>query len=129
MGKVIGFFLLIAAVLAVVNQDKIKNLKQQVIEVVNPAAKERRLLGDLSQSINELETVFSNSNKRKSLSAEDSQKFTAGIGGAKQILEELKDANQKTDLGANLSNLIQKLVPLPSKPSPTWLPPGQVCNK
>jgi len=34
----------------------------------------------------------------------------------------------QNDLGANLSNFINKFIPLESEPSPTWLPPGQECK-
>ena len=118
MIKLIGGVLLITAALIVFNREKVENYKQRVIEAVNPAAKEERLLSKLENEINNLEKV----------SVADKQKFSAAIGNAKSTLQELKTANQKMDLGANLSNTLQKISPLTSKPSPTWLPPGQVCK-
>lgn len=114
MAKLIGVTILIAAALIVFNREKIENYKQRVIEAVNPAAAEGRLLDELENEINNLEK----------LSVADKQKFSTAIGSAKTTLQELKATNQKTDLGANLSNILQKISPFESKPSPTWLPPS-----
>lgn len=118
MAKLIGVFILIAAALLFLNREKIEDYKQRIIEAVNPAAKEGRLLGELESEINNLEKV----------SPVDKQKFNTALGSAKATIQELKATNQKTDLGANLSNILQKISPFESKPSPTWLPPSQACK-
>ena len=123
MGRLIGVTILIASALIVFNRQKIEDYKQKIIEVVNPAAKERRLLGELENNLNQL----GSSADLDKLSVSDKQKLSAAISNAQSTLQELKETNQKIDLGANLSNLLQKIVPLNSEPSPTWVPPGQAC--
>ncbi|MBI2676518.1 MAG: hypothetical protein HYX21_00990 [Candidatus Yanofskybacteria bacterium] len=125
MAKFIGFTLLIAAVLVVLNREKVENFKQSVIETINPAVKEKRLIGELKNSLEGLDALLSD----KSTASKDEKikKANIAVSNARKTLEELQSTNQKSDLGANLSNLIQKFVPLNSEPSPTWLPPSQ-CN-
>lgn len=118
MGKLIGVTILIAAALVILNRQKIEDYKQKVIETVNPAAKERRLLGELENGLTNLDN----------LSLVDKQKVSTVLGHVKSTLQELKETNQKADLGANLSNFLQKIVPFDLKPSPTWLPPSQECK-
>ena len=118
MGKLIGVTILIAAALIILNRQKVEDYKQKIIETVNPAAKERRLLGELENSLAVLEK----------LSLADKQKVSATLSNARSTLQELRDTNQKADLGANLSNLIQKIVPFDLKPSPTWLPSSKECK-
>ena len=54
MAKLIGFTLLIAAVLVVLNREKVENFKQSIIETVNPAVKEKRLIGELKNNLESL---------------------------------------------------------------------------
>ena|SRR3989338_9291424 len=122
MAKLVGITILIAAALIVFNRDKIESYKQRVIETINPAAKEKRLLGELGTNLDRFSATLDQ------LSPSDKQKISIALGSAKSLLQELKETNQKTDLGANLSNLLQKIVPLDLQPSPTWLPPGQECK-
>ena len=124
MIRLIGVTLLIAAALIVFNREKIEDYKQKIIETINPSVRERRLLGELE---NELQKFDSLANF-ETLSSADKQKLNSAVNSAKSALQELKEANQKTDLGTNLSHLIQKIIPFESKPSPTWLPPGQECK-
>ncbi len=122
MAKLIGVTILIAAALIVFNRDKIESYKQRIIEAVNPATKERRLLGELESNLDRFSATLDQ------LSPSEKQKISTALGSAKSILQELKETNQKTDLAANLSNILQKIVPLDLGPSPTWLPPGQECK-
>lgn len=130
MIRLAGITLLIIAALIVFNREKIENYKQRIIETINPAAKERRLLTELETNLDQLGSVLSaaQSDAFEKLSISDKQNLTKAAAQAKSALNELKETNQKTDLVSNLSNLIQKLVPFDSKPSPTWLPPGQECK-
>ena len=61
MFKIIGVVLLIGAGLVFFNQDKIEDYKQRIIEAVNPAAKEKRLLSELETSLGELSSVLEKS--------------------------------------------------------------------
>ena len=124
MIRLIGVTLLISAALIVFNREKIEDYKQKIIETINPSVRERRLLGELE---NELQKFDSLANF-ETLSSADKQKLNSSVNSPKSALQELKEANQKTDLGTNLSHLIQKIIPFESKPSPTWLPPGQECK-
>ncbi|TSC75169.1 MAG: hypothetical protein G01um101444_15 [Parcubacteria group bacterium Gr01-1014_44] len=132
MVKIIGVVLLIGAGLVLLNREKIEDYKQRIIEIINPAVKEKRILGELEKNLDQLgliltESAVSSNLNSKSLSASDKQKLSTAVSNAQIALQELKSANQKLDLGSNLSNLIQKLIPFSANPSPTWLPPGQAC--
>lgn len=112
------------------NRQKIENFKQKIIETVNPAVKERRLLGELETELNQLDYFLNNPTavNQKSLGGSDEQKTVLAINKARSALAELKETNKKNDLGASVSNLIQKIIPLNVQPSPTWLPSGQECK-
>ncbi len=128
MFKIIGAVLLIGAGLVFFNQDKIEDYKQRIVETINPAAKEKRLLSELETSLGELGSVLEKSSTEpEKLSASEKQKISTALGKTQTVLQELKETNKKSDLVANLSNLIQKIVPFESEPSPTWLPSGQAC--
>ncbi len=129
MTKFISVLILIGAALVIFNRQKIEDWKQSVVEMVNPAAKERRLLGELESNLAQLRATFNEpAIKSGKIIPSDQQKINSFLGSTKNALQELKETNQKLDLGANLSNLLQKIVPLNSKPSPTWLPPGKSCE-
>src|SRR3989344_5858400 len=113
MIRLIGVTLLIAAALIVFNREKIEDYKQKIIETINPSVRERRLLGELE---NELQKFDSLANF-ETLSSADKQKLNSAVNSAKSALQELKEANQKTDLGANLSHLIQKPLPPGCRPA------------
>lgn len=118
MFKIIGVVLLIGGGFIFFNQDKIEEYKQRIVETVNPAAKEERLLSELETSLGELS---------EKLSVSEKQKVSTVLSKTQSTLQALKEINKKGDLVANLSNLVQKIVPFESEPFPTWLPPGQVC--
>ena len=120
MFKLLGGILLIGASVLIISREKIGDYKQKVIEVINPAAKEKRLLGELETNFDQLGSIINSGN----LASADKQKLTTAMGNIKSTLVEFKETNQKTDLGANLSNLLQKIVPFDLEPSPTWLPPS-----
>ena len=128
MGKLVGFSILILAVLILVNKEKVADYKRRIIETVNPAAKEKRLITELESSLNELDSLLSGKISGQIGKEGESVKTKVSINNAKKVLEELREASRQNDLGANLSNLINKFIPLESKPSPTWLPPGQECK-
>ena len=128
MGKLVGFSILILAVLILVNKEKVADYKRRIIETVNPAAKEKRLITELESSLNELDSLLSGKISGQIGEEGESVKTKASISNAKKVLEELRETSRQNDLGANLSNLINKFIPLESKTSPTWLPPGQECK-
>ena len=125
MGKIFGVIILVGATLVFINREKISDFKRNVIETVNPAAKEKRLINAIQDNLRELDVLLAGQNFEP---GSDLSKRVAGVVGAtKQNLEELQQTNDKLDLGANLSNLLQKIIPLDESPSPTWMPPGQEC--
>lgn len=126
MAKILGVALLIGTVFFILNRDKIQEFKRNAIETINPAAKEKRLMGEIQGNINELDTLLHTKNPLST--SEQAKKIGALLNNAKQTLSELQQTNEKLDLGANLSHLIQKLIPLEDKPSPTWLPPAKGCQ-
>lgn len=125
MAKILGVALLIGTVFLILNRDKIQEFKRNAIETINPAAKEKRLMGEIQDNINELDILLNTKNPLSS--PEQAKKIASALNQTKQTLSELQQTNEKLDLGANLSHLIQKLIPLEDKPSPTWLPPIKEC--
>ncbi len=125
MVKIVGIILLIGAVFLFLNRDKIQEFKRNTIETINPAVKEKRLMGEIQNSISQLDTILNDKNAKAS--PEQNKKISTILNSAKQTLSELQQTNQKLDLGANLSNLIQKFIPLEDKPTPTWVPPAKEC--
>lgn len=125
MAKILGILLLIGAVTVFINRDKISEFKRNVIETVNPAAKEKRLITDIQNNLQELDSLLNGQSFEPGSAL--SKKVAGLVNETKQTLDELQETNGKLDLGANLSNLLQKIIPLGEAPSPTWLPPGQAC--
>ena len=123
----IGFSILVIAALILINKERVADYKRKIIETVNPAAKERRLITELETSLNQLDSLLSGEPLEKA-SKEEIRKTKTAVNSAKKTLEELREASRQNDLGANLSNFINKFIPLESEPSPTWLPPGQECK-
>ena len=130
MVKIIGAVLAVGAALLFLNKEKINDYKQRIIESINPAAKERRVIGELETNLVAIESILNKTSlELGGMTAEEKQKINTAIASAKTTLQELKENNQKTDLGANLSNLIQKVLPFDTQPSPTWLPSEQECEQ
>ncbi|MDO8495122.1 MAG: hypothetical protein Q7S32_01155 [bacterium] len=119
MLRILALILVGGAVFLAFNKEKVHEYKRNALETINPALKEKRLIGEIQDNLQRLDGLLSN----KNFKPEDTKEVAAIVNNAKQVLSELESTNAKSDLGANLSNLIQKLVPLPDKPSPTWLPP------
>ncbi|OGN05257.1 MAG: hypothetical protein A2831_02725 [Candidatus Yanofskybacteria bacterium RIFCSPHIGHO2_01_FULL_44_17] len=87
MIKIISSFLLIAVTGGfVINQ--VPSWKQKVVEVVNPASKEARLLGELKANLNELDDAL-NSSDGKSNNSNDL------ISKSKNLVDEIATTNQK----------------------------------
>lgn len=129
MIRILGITLLVGAALLFINKDKIEDYKQRVIESINPAAKEKRIISELETNLGVLESILNTPIALKEMSANEKQRLNTAIASARTTLQELKENNQKTDLAANLSNLIQKVLPFDIKPSPTWLPSLQECGQ
>jgi len=129
MIRILGITLLVGAALLFINKDKIEDYKQRVIESINPAAKEKRIISELETNLGVLESILNTPIELKEMSANEKQRLNTAIASARTTLQELKENNQKTDLAANLSNLIQKVLPFDIKPSPTWLPSLQECGQ
>lgn len=125
MVRILGLLLLIGAAAVYINRDKISEFKRNVIETVNPAVKEKRLITDIQDNLQELDSLLNGQSFEPGSAL--SKKVAGLVNETKQTLEELQETNGKLDLGANLSNLLQKVIPLSEAPSPTWLPPGQAC--
>src|SRR3989338_4373119 len=123
MIKILGTVLLVGAALLFLNKEKIEVYKQRIIESVNPSAKEKRVISELESNLDVLANILNKSPAELGrMSADEKQTFDTSLANAQATLQELKENNQKTDLVANLSNLIQKVIPFDIKPSPTWLP-------
>lgn len=69
--------------------NQIPSWKQRVIEVINPATKEARLLGELKTNLDELDNLFS------SASGTDPKKKTDLISKSKRLVDEIAASNQK----------------------------------
>lgn len=69
--------------------NQIPSWKQRVIEVINPAAKEARLLGELKANLDELENSFNSSGGSSSKESGDL------IARSKNLVDEITATNQK----------------------------------
>lgn len=125
MGKILGVLLLAGAAVVFINREKISDFKHNVIEIVNPAAKEKRLITAIQHNLQALDDLINNESFEQD--SPTARQIASLMNEAKQTLEELQKTNEELDLGANLSNLLSKVIPLGKAPSPTWLPPGQEC--
>lgn len=92
VGFIIKFllFLLIIAVVGYFVINQIPSLKEWVIEAINPAAKEARLIGELKANLNELSKSLDEVEKQKSLADTRS-----GIKNSQSILGESQGLIEK----------------------------------
>ena len=106
----------------IINQ--IPSWKQWVIEVINPAAKEARLLGELKNNLDELDKSFNSSDNN------DPKKRGDLISKSKTIVDEISSVNQKNSgiikqgIGKIIDSFIDK-TPYPAdhlRASPTNTP-------
>lgn len=104
----------------------VKNWKQKSLEFFNPAVKEKRLLGNLNDQIAELNKVLNNTGLSEK---ERNKKIGSILENAQSVVSEIEDLNEKGDLTATVTNLIQKILPKSKEnasPDPTWVPPGLI---
>lgn len=88
MGFVIKFllFLLIIAVIGYFVINQIPSLKERVIEAINPAAKEARLLGELEVNLDEIDKSLGEATEQK-----EADKIREKINNSKNLLKNSKD--------------------------------------
>lgn len=131
MFRVGGFLIVILITLVFLNPQIFNNLKERSIEFVNPAVKEKRLLNDLSYQIEEFGNL-ANSEEFSALSEDEKiNTISSFLGSHKSTLSEIEQLNEKRDLAATVSNLLQKILPgnkTQLDPQPTWLPAGAGCE-
>lgn len=118
MSRIFIIALLLGATFLWFNREKVSEFKRNTIETINPAAKEKRLLGEMEKNLAQLDALLNEKS-----GPEQNKKIASILNSAKQTLSELQETNAKLDIGANLSNLLQKVIPLAEKASPTWVPP------
>lgn len=111
VGIVIKFllFLLIIAVIGYFVIDQIPSLKERVIEAINPAAKEARLLGKLKVNLDELSKNLDEAEKQKS-SADVKSGIKNGqslLGKSQGLMEEILKINGETGIiGSQIGKII-----------------------
>lgn len=127
MTRLLGIIILMAGLFFFWNQGSLTLWKQKIIEAVNPALKEKRLIGELENNLGKLQNLFGQ-NKKLIGSETEEKEASRLLRQAQEALVELKETNAKLDLGANVSNLIQKLTPFDLAPVPTWVPPTACEN-
>lgn len=128
MLKLAGFIIIAILILGFLNPKIFQDWKQKTIEFINPVAKEKRLLGDLSSQINELDSLINNealSNKEKT------KKINSLIQNSHGTISEIGSLNDKSDLISTVGNLLQKVLSTKEKlsPQPTWIPPSLIKTK
>jgi len=79
-------FLIILAVGAYFALNQIPSLKEKVIEAINPAAKERRLLGELKVNLDEIDKSLQEATKQK-----QADKILEKINNSQNLLKNSKD--------------------------------------
>jgi len=112
------FAVLIAAVVGGFAINHVPALKQKVVEVINPAAKERRLLGELTENLEEISQSFSAldpTDPDYETKIEDSKNL---LKKSKELLQGISDAKQNTgvvrsQIGKIIDTLIDK-TPFPA---------------
>lgn len=105
-------FLLILIILAVgvclvINQ--IPSLKERVIEAINPAAGERRLLGELGVNLGEIGKILEEMSKQKNpaKTQEKIQDSKSLLEKSKNLLGEISKINQNTGIiGSQIGKII-----------------------
>lgn len=83
-----GLIFLVIAVAGGFLINQIPSWKQRVIEVINPAAKETRLLGELKTNLDDLENSVNSSKS-------DPKKTNDLISRSKGLVDEIASVNQK----------------------------------
>ena len=73
--------------------NQVTSWKQRVIEVINPAAKEARLLGELKVSLDELDNSFNSSTNSSSTSQINKNKDL--LTKSRDLVDEITSTNQK----------------------------------
>lgn len=120
------FVVLVILAVSFFSPGAVKNWKQKSLEFLNPAVKEKRLLGDLNNQITELSKVLNNTGLSEK---EKNKKIGSILENTQSVVSELEDLNEKGDLTATVTNLIQKVLPKSKEntnPGPTWVPPGLI---
>ncbi len=120
-----GFFILLIIAIAVgfvINQ--IPSLKQRVIEVINPAAKEGRLLGELTSNLSDLgSTINQLQGSKSSKDLENKiQNSRTLLDKSKRLLNNISSINQNNSgvtgiIGSQIgkiANLISDKTPYPA---------------
>ena len=119
MAKSLIFLLTIAAIGGFV-VTQIPSLKERVIEAVNPAAKEGRLLGELRVNLDEIDKSLNEAAQQK-----ETEKIQEKISDGKDLLEKSKNllgevskTNQDTGvIGSQVGKIINAISGDTSKPA------------
>lgn len=85
--------------------------KQKVIETVNPAAKEARLLNDLAGSLNEIESNINQTPNPKN-QADLKTKITSNLTKAKNLLKEAAKTNEQNSgiISSTLGKIVDSFI-------------------
>lgn len=128
MIRLAGFLLITLLTIYFWAPDLIRDWKQKSVEFINPAVKEKRLLGDLNYQMEELGDLLNNG----ALSDKERvKKMNSIIQDSQDKISEVGQINEKGDVTATLNNLLQKVLPKSENklsPQPTWLPAGTECK-
>ncbi|PIR41464.1 MAG: hypothetical protein COV31_01150 [Candidatus Yanofskybacteria bacterium CG10_big_fil_rev_8_21_14_0_10_46_23] len=101
LGLVIGF----------VKPDFIQAAKEKTITIINPAAKEKTILSDFKNEINDFENLI-HEGKFANLSLEEQADTLKNvIDSSKGHIDELIQSNERADLTSTLSNIIKTIPP------------------
>ena len=110
----IGAFVIIAGVATGFFINKTPDLKQRVIEYINPAVKERRLISELEDKLNEIDNEIVNlaEENNSEEKAKQVQKTRDLIEQAKNIQSDLEETNGKNDgiIQASLTKIIDSFI-------------------
>lgn len=94
--------------------NKIPALKQRVVEYINPAAKERRLIGELDKNLSDLDHAIAGVSGAKSDEERNQQiqKARDLINQAKNLQADIKESNDKNDgiISSNLTKIIDSFI-------------------
>ena len=125
----LGLSFIILVTLAFLKPNIFYEWKQKILEFINPAVKEKRLLSDLDYQLGELSNFI---NRDFSLSEKErNKKINSVIENSKNLISEIKETSEKSDIMATVSNILGKVLPTNKedlKTQPTWIPENIKCS-
>jgi len=89
----------------------VSSFKNKTIEAVNPSAKERRILGAYSDSINKFQEELQGEEFKRLPPDVQASKMNQFLEESASIVKEMDEINKDGNIQSSIGNLIRKLIP------------------